>query len=157
MKVDQRECLNLAKTLFKEAYEGPSAQWSWFTNVSPDAGIFALADALNADQASKVANGADRSIAAHIEHLRWSLALTNDTLQGKPWNPDWSASWSVSRVSDEQWKQLRSDLRRAVNEVCASLDAFPAEMDEMMLTGILSLAPHAAHHLGTMRMMAKHV
>ena len=138
--------------LVREAYFGADASATWFVNHEPDSGILGTVEPLNAEQASQPGPANGPSVAAHLEHLRWSLATVNETLRGKPWNPDWSASWSVQSVTDKQWSQLKQDLRREVERL---LEALTPEtftyLDRMALTGILALAPHAAHHLGTLR------
>lgn len=151
----QSEMVQIARELFAEAYEGPGEGWSWFVNAAPDAGVFGAIEPLTASQASSILTPGGHSIAAHTEHLRWSVDLVNRTIHGEPWNPDWSKSWSVHEVTDEQWRTLRADLRRAFNDLKSTLENPPDLTDPMMLRGVFALAPHAAHHLGTIRTMAK--
>lgn len=149
------QVVGIARTLFREAYEGPQEGWSWFTNVEPDAGIFGTIESLTPDRASRAVVPGGHSIAGHVEHLRWSLANVSGTLRGKPWQPDWSASWSVHEVDAERWQKLRADLRDEFNRVLEGIDAREDWSDPMMLTGIFALAPHAAHHLATIREILK--
>lgn len=151
------QILDIARELFSEAYDGALGDATWFVNHGPGAGVFGAIDGLSAAQASAVPNGCDRSIAAHVEHLRWSLANVNAVARGGAWNPDWSASWSVQAVDDAQWDDLRAALRREYELVCDAMSAMPAASDRMMLTGLLAMAPHAAHHLGTIRTMVKRI
>lgn len=149
------DMIRIARELFAEAYEGPADSWSWFVNAAPDAGVLGAIKPLTAAQASRTLTPGGRSIAAHAEHLRWSLDLVNRTIHGEPWNPDWSASWTVQEVTDEQWRTLRAALREAFNNLKTTLDHSPDLSDPMMLRGVFALAPHAAHHLGTIRVIAK--
>jgi len=151
----QSDVIGIAREMFTEAYMGPAPEWSWFTNVEPKAGVLGTIEPLTAEQASRTVIPGGRSIAAHVEHLRWSLELVNRTIGGEPWQPDWSKRWLVQEVNDEQWRTLRANLRKAFDELNATLQQ-PRDLSEpMMLRGVFALAPHAAHHLGTIRTMAK--
>ncbi len=151
------EILDIARELFAEAYEGACDDWTWFVNHGPDGGIFGTIEPLAAEQASAVPDGCQRSIAAHVEHLRWWLANVNGVARGEAWDPDWSTSWSVQSVDADQWNELRDALRREYEGVIAALRSIPSISDRQMLMGICSMAPHAAHHLGTIRQMAKQI
>lgn len=150
-----QDAARIALEFLTEAYEGPPEGWSWFVNAAPDAGVFGAIEPLTAAQASRPLAPGGRSIAAHAEHLRWSLDLTDRTLRGAPWNPDWEQSWTVRTVTDEQWAALKAALRDAYGRVKATLESGPDLSNPMMLRGICALAPHAAHHLGTIRTIAK--
>lgn len=144
----------IIRELFTEAYEGSQGRWTWFVNTEPNCGVFGTIEGLTAEQASKPLTQGGRSIAAHVEHLRWSLANVNGVARGKQWNPDWSGSWAVQEVNDQQWDDLRAALRREFDLVLEAIDAAPEFADRDMLTGMIAMAPHAAHHLGTIRQMA---
>lgn len=149
--------LQIARDLFAEAYEGPKAEWTWFTNTQPDSGVFGSIKSLTAQQASQRLTPNAPSIAAHVEHLRWSLAAVNRTMRGEPWNPDWSESWAVQIVDESQWRELQANLRQEFDTLKAALDAEPAVTDPNMLQGLFALAPHAAYHLGAIRQVTKSV
>lgn len=147
---------SIARELFIEAYEGAQGEATWFVNNDPNCGILGSIAPLTAEQASQTLTEGGRSVAAHVEHLRWSLANVNAVARGGAWNPDWSVSWSVQTVTDAQWNDLQANLRNEYNMVLEALGAVELDgSDRPMLTGILALAPHAAHHLGTIRQMAK--
>lgn len=148
------EVIGLAREFFAEAYEGPQSHGSWFVTAAPDAGLFGTIAPLGADAASRPARPGGPSIAAHVEHLRWSLANVNATVRGAPWNADWSASWSVREVDEKAWAELRRAVRAEYDELHATLAAEPPIDDPTMLRGILALAPHAAYHLGAVRQIA---
>lgn len=153
--VPMSEVIAIARELVAEAYEGPQPHGSWFTSNAADAGLFATLAGLTADAASRPGRPGGPSIAAHVEHLRWSLANVNATIRGEAWNPDWSASWSVATVDEAAWGTLRADVARAFAELRAALEGDPDLSDPMMLRGVLALAPHAAYHLGAIRVQAK--
>jgi hypothetical protein len=130
--------------LFLEAYLGKTKAYTWFTGTL---------DGVSAEAASRSLGGA--SVAAHAEHLRWSLALANAFARGEEPQADWSESWSVDRVDTEAWERLRAELRREFETLSAALETLALDtLDAPTLTGILALAPHAAYHLGAVRQMA---
>lgn len=155
--VPTAEVIAVAREFVIEAYEGPSPQGSWFTSASADAGLFGTIADLPAELASRPGRPGGPSIAAHVEHLRWTLELVNATIRGAPWQPDWSASWSLSTVDEPAWRALRSELRREFSALREALEGGPDVSDPMVLRGMLALAPHAAYHLGAIRLMALQV
>ena len=148
------DVITVARELFAEAYEGPAPQGSWFVSPRPDAGLFDTVARLSAQRASRPSRANGPSIAAHVEHLRWTLERVNATVAGAPWQPDWSESWSVSEVDDAAWDELRSALRREFDQLRAALGGALGVGDPMLLRGVLALAPHAAYHLGAIRLLA---
>ncbi len=148
--------IRIAETLFAEAYQGASEQWTWFVNPGPEGGLFGTIDGLTAKQASTPATEGGRSIAAHVEHLRWSLANANVVARGEAWNENWSESWRVQTVSQAEWDRLRADIRREFETLQKALQSKQGVPDDMQtLTGVCSLAPHAAYHLGAIKLIAK--
>ena len=92
--------------LFSEAYAGPANPSStWFIDNEPDSGILGLIAGVTASEASWSTNRNQpgTTIAAHVEHLRWSLANANAALQGKPYQGNWSESWNTLDADDERW------------------------------------------------------
>ena len=69
--------------LFSEAYDGPNHAYTWFIDNAPKSGVLGTLENISSDDASRtfVENGS--TIAAHTEHLRWSLAQTNAMISGK--------------------------------------------------------------------------
>jgi hypothetical protein len=149
--------IDIARTFFREAYAGAEGGASWFVSAEPDQGVLGTLSRITAAQASRAPAPGARSIAAHAEHLRWSLAAVNDTLRGEPWNPDWSASWSVQEVSESDWDALRAGLEGEFQRALEALEEDRDWSDPMMLTGVCALAPHAAYHLGAIRQIQRAV
>ena len=149
--------VQIVRPLFAEAYEGSDGP-TWFVNNGPEGGLFAVLDGVSAEEASRSVPVGSASIAAHVEHLRWSLANVNNVARGGEWNPDWSASWSVATVDTGAWDALRTNLRSEFAQVLEAIDAGGVDpSDPMVMTGMAALAPHAAHHLGAIRQLARFV
>lgn len=143
--------------LFSEAYYGPPdpKAGTWFIDNHPDAAILPMLAGVSAAEASLSVDARGKpgtTIASHTEHLRWSLANVNATLRGAAYNPDWSASWKVLAVDDQQWVAMRQSLG---NEVDTLLEAVKKQtvLQGEVLNGLIALVPHAAYHLATIRQM----
>lgn len=143
---------NILLELFKEAYTGPTGPNTWFTDNRPESGLFGTLEQVSAEDASRESPSGS-SIAAHAEHLRWSLALTNAYVRGENPTPSWAESWTVKTVDAEAWEKLQTDLRREYEEVAAALGRQEDLSDPQMLTGVMALTPHAAYHLGAVRQL----
>src|ERR1700722_13000032 len=104
----------IVSTLFSELIQGspePSAR-TYMLNRG-DAGLLASLARLSAAGAS-ARHGGGPSIAAHVDHLRYGLALLNRWAAGAPaqWQEmDWTAIWQKNVVSDAEWRVLRDELR----------------------------------------------
>ena len=143
---------NVLLELFKEAYTGPNGPNTWFIDNRPGSGLFGTLDGVSAEDASRL-TPTGSSVAAHAEHLRWSLALTSAYVRGENPTPSWAESWAVKTVDAEAWKKLQADLRREYEEVRAALGRQEDLSDPQMLTGVMALTPHAAYHLGAVRQL----
>lgn len=138
--------------LFAEAYTGPNGPHTWFIDNRPGSGLFGTLDGVSAQDASRPSPSGS-TVAAHTEHLRWSLALTNAYVRGENPTPSWAESWTVKTVDAEAWDNLRADLRREYDEVAAALGRQKDFSDPQTLTGVMALTPHAAYHLGAVRQL----
>jgi hypothetical protein len=67
---------------------------------------------------------------------------------------DWTQAWRVAKVSDREWKELRSRLREEVERWATALEA-PREVKGVELTGMIASIAHLAYHLGAMRQIHK--
>ena len=147
--------------LLIEAYEGPPDAKSptWFNDNDPNAGIFGQINPLSAVEASTSADGSGNpgtTVASHVEHLRWSLANVNKTLKGDPYQSNWAESWKITKINVEEWDLLRGNLRSEVETVCAAIQK-QEQLQGPFLNGLLSLVPHAAYHLATIRQIIERV
>jgi hypothetical protein len=144
---------NVIIEFLSEAYDGPSHPHTWFINNDLESGILGTIKKLKAEEASTpiIENGT--TIAAHIEHLRWSLSKTNSLLCGESPTMNWSESWRVRRVDSEEWMLLIEQLSREFNRLVQSLSSGVSLVSDKPLKEALALIPHAAYHLGAIRQM----
>jgi hypothetical protein len=146
--------------LLTEAYAGPpNPRETWFIDNDPDAGILGVLNHVSAEEASTPVDGkgdAGSTIAANVEHLRWSLANTNATIRGEPWNPNWGESWKTMRANPEEWDRLRGNLRQEFESLRDGI-LRQTELPGEYLNGVIALIPHAAYHLGVIRQMVERI
>jgi hypothetical protein len=143
-------------TLLTEVYDGPpDPSLTWFVDNEPDSGVLGLIEHISAEQASHSVDGSGQrgsTIAANVEHLRWSLANANSAMRGEPFQPDWSESWNTISVDAVEWDHLRRSLRVEYETLREAISR-QEELHGDYLNGVVALIPHAAFHLGLMRQM----
>lgn len=146
--------------LLIEAYDGPpNPSSTWFIDNEPDSGILGILKSVSAADASTSVDGsgcAGSTIAANVEHLRWSLANANGALRGEPYQENWKESWNLLETDEAAWIRLRGALREEYETLRNSIKQ-QEKLEGDYLTGVLALIPHAAYHLGTIRQMIERV
>jgi hypothetical protein len=153
--METNEVIRSIIILFSEAYAGPPDPSStWFIDNQPDSGILGIIGSVSAAQASWSSNEQKpgTSIAAHVEHLRWSLANANGALLGKPYQGNWKESWNTLNADEIEWARLQKELRTEFDALLENLQK-QTELPGEYLLGVMALAPHAAYHLGTIRQL----
>lgn len=117
-----------------------------------DPGLLASIESLSADAASASSSGG-KSIAAHVDHLRYDFSLFNRWVSGEP-DPsktaDWTQSWKKARVTGGEWRALRDDLRREVERWRETLRE-ERELPEPVVMWMVASVPHTSYHLGAIR------
>ena len=138
-------------TLFRELIDGVPRDPSYMLNTG-DVGLHGSLEKLSGEDASRTSHGS-ASIAAHVDHLRYGLALMNQWKSGvkNPWaNADWTKSWKISAVTDAEWDRLRRELQLETHQWLDALGA-ARSMDETQLTYMVASIAHLAYHLGAVR------
>ncbi len=97
------------------------------------------------------------TIAAHTEHLRFSLSLANRAFRGEnPYgNADWAGSWRTQTLDAVEWDNQRAALRHEHEQLLAAIRSREDWDDPMMFQGALALIGHAAYHLGAIRQISR--
>ncbi len=140
-------------SLFSELVHGAPASGAFVLNPG-DAGLLASLDALSAEAASTAREGG-ASIAAHVDHLRYGLSLMNRWAAGEnPFqNADSTVAWQRTRVSADEWDELRRELRREIDGWHAALQS-DRVVAGVELDGVIGSVIHLAYHLGAIRQIA---
>ena len=141
---------DVIKEFLEEVYDGPKHEYTWFINNDPNSGLLGTIENMDSNDASTQITQNGTTIAAHIEHLRWTLEKTNAYLRGEKQAMIWLESWRVRKVNDAEWETLIQQLRREYIAIKESVKEMKWASDEQ-LKEILALIPHAAYHLGAIR------
>lgn len=151
--MNTRELTTTLPTLFSELVNGsPDLGVGTYMLNRGDQGLLASLENVSASAASSTSLGGG-SIAAHVDHIRFGLALLNRWAAGEeaPWKgADWTGSWRKTSVTDDEWRALRDELRREADAWIAALRT-PREVPEPALNWIVGSVAHLAYHLGAIR------
>lgn len=144
-------------TLFRELVDGVPRGPSYMINIG-DIGLLGSLDKISAADASHIHDGGT-SIAAQVDHIRYGIALMNQWRSGvaNPWaGADWTASWRKTSVSNEQWRQLRAELRDETHQWLDTIGS-ARELDETQLMYMMASIAHLAYHFGAIRQMDRSI
>jgi len=144
--------------MLTEIFDGPPGQEAYVLNPG-DPGLLRQLETIDARAASMRPAPGRSSIAAHVDHLQFGLALLNRWAAGEenPWaGSDFNASWQRTAVSDDEWRALRDTLRRDAESWRAAV-ATRVGWDDMAAAAALSTAAHTAYHLGAIRQVLQEV
>jgi len=143
--------------VLRELVVGADAEACWVLNRG-DPGLLASLDKLSAAEASAIPGSGGASIAAHVDHLRYGLGLLLRWGEGE--NPfadaDWAASWRRTRVSEAEWRALRTDFAETARR-WLKVVAVPRRLNRLELTGMIASVVHLSYHLGAMRQMDRSI
>lgn len=139
--------------LLAEVYIGSRGEESWVIDAHPGHGFTAAIKTITAEQASTPLVEGGTTIAAHTEHLRWSLHFALKFYQGEVPSSNWEESWKIRTVNDAEWQTLQQDLLEVYNTVKQRIAGVDNWSDPFLLKGTLALLPHAAYHLGSIKQL----
>ena len=135
-----------------EIFDGPPGQEAYVLNPG-DPGLLRQLDGIDASAASQRPMPGKTTIAAHVDHLHFGLAILNRWAAGEE-NPfagaDFNASWQRTAVNEGQWRTLRDNLRQEA-EKWRGVVAARTSWDDMAASAALSTVAHTAYHLGAIR------
>jgi hypothetical protein len=138
--------------MLTEIFEGPPGKEAYLLNPG-DPGLLRQLATIDAGAASRRPMPGKTTIAAHVDHLHFSLSILNRWAAGEP-NPfagaDWNGSWQRTTVTDEQWRTLCEGLRHEA-EKWRSVVATRTTWDDVGAVAALSTAAHTAYHFGAIR------
>jgi hypothetical protein len=137
--------------LHEELVHGAPGDFGYVLNPQ-DPGLLRSLRKLSAEEASAVGAGGGATIAAHVDHLRYSHQLLNRWSQGE--NPfaeaDYAASWKISKVNKTEWRELLETLEEELVRWNETLHQ-PRDLTPVELRGVVSSVVHLAYHLGAIR------
>jgi hypothetical protein len=139
--------------LLEELYIGTNGQPTFVIDRYPGEGLTAVIKNVTATEASTPSISGGSTIAAHTEHIRWSLDYALEFYSGKIPQRDWKDSWGVHEVGEEQWQQLQKDLLEVYGKLTDTITNVSDWSNPMLLKGTLALVPHAAYHLSAVKQL----
>src|SRR5689334_8738635 len=138
--------------MLTEIFNGPPGDEAYVLNPG-DPGLLRQLDAIDAKTASTSPTPGQKSIAAHVDHVCFGLAILNRWAAGEanPWaGADFNASWQRTGVTEDQWRRLRDELRGEADSWKKAVAA-RTTWDDMSAAAGLSTVAHTAYHLGAIR------
>ena len=145
---------------YRETFEGEVTKGKcWITDGTPESALLGTIESLTPQQAFMPPSADARSIAAHVEHLRFALDLTLRRLHGENPDADWPSSFNLSERTPESWAKLKRDLGQAYEAVLKFLQerrlASVEDWQPIHVAGLCAMTAHNAYHLGAIRQIAK--
>lgn len=144
---------------FRETFEGKVGEWVWIVDATPNTGVFASIESVSVVDAYVAPAAGMNTIAAHVAHLRFSLDLTHERLQGENPPADWASSFATPDPSTQAWETQKAELRRAYDAVLALLQESRAktvqEWPAINVVGLAAMTAHNAYHLGAIRQLVR--
>ena len=107
---------------------------------------------VSAAEASRPITEKGTSIASQVDHIRFYLSVLNDYIDGK-WHDkvDWQESWKRKSVTDNEWNELRAQLKDDYVILLKHINSIGDWNDEKRLGGAMAIIVHTAYHLGAIR------
>jgi hypothetical protein len=139
--------------LLREIYIGSEVEQTWIIDGRPGYGITSTMKGITAKKASTPIVEGGSTIAAHTEHLRWSLEFALTFYRGEQPSGNWEESWTVHQVTEEEWEQLQLALLVAYQKLIYALKEVKDWSNPHFLKGTMALLPHAAYHLGAVKQL----
>ena len=116
----------------------------------PKGGLFTTLEGMSAEAASSESR-TQRSIAAHVEHLRVYVAALRGYMNGATDETDWEASWATNKVSSLEWNALQAALKRDYEMLMTDLEQVPD--GDLRLAESMAILAHSAYHFGAIRQL----
>ena len=138
--------------MLTEIFDGPPGQEAYLLNQG-EPGLLSQLDSIEAITASKRPMPGKTTIASHVDHVHYGLALLNRWAAGdtNAWaGADWNGSWQRTTVNEDQWRTLRAGLRHDADQ-WRKVVVTRTNWDDLGAAAALSTAAHTAYHFGAIR------
>lgn len=122
--------------------------------LDPGDNFFTTLDSVTAEQASVPVVGDGNSIASQVNHVIFYFDVAFQYMRGEnPGKQDWGKAWELVTVNQEQWGNLKQELRDRQQTLLRLISETPdAAFDhEDMVGGAMAAIAHNAFHLGQIR------
>ena len=115
--------------------------------------LFDTLNQVSAEEASIAVGNRCASIAAQVEHVIFYLDVLVSSIAGQDVGKvDWDEIWSrVSRVTPEEWYELKVRLKATYTRVCELLRGIENWELNDAIGDSMAIVVHTAYHLGEIR------
>lgn len=142
------QALLIALEMAVEGDETDRERYGWYN------GLWFAVKNLSAREAAKSLGPGRSSVAAHLDHVRITLAYTRHALAGQEYRADWESSWKLVAPSEAQWEEIKAGFRREYEALRAFLEHKPSWRGPGLAAAINNIA-HTAYHAGAVRQILK--
>ncbi len=148
MAVSLKDVTDQLLDVLRETFEGPRDVWSYFTDNTPEAGLFGTLNTVGAAEASRMTG--KTSIAAHVRHVVFALDASTAWISGDRSVRNWKESWRADSLREPAWRELLGRLEISYRALRNAIEEHALATVESM-GGALGALAHAAYHLGAIR------
>lgn len=116
--------------------------------------IWETLENVTAEQASVPIAPGGNSIAGQLNHMNFYFDVMATYMRNdRPEKPDWAEAWKTVEVDEDQWQDLKRNLRKRQDELFTLIDAAPDEVfaNPDIVGGTYAIVAHTAFHLGQIR------
>ncbi len=138
------------KSNILEVFEETFTQTRGIYLDRPKGSLLETLENISAEVAS-VASKNQRSIAAHVEHLRVYLVALHGYMNGATSPTDWDASWQTHSVTELEWRDLRDNLKAAYETLYQ--DLLELRDGDIKFAESIAILTHSAYHFGAIRQL----
>lgn len=141
------------KTLLRETFDGvPAGGAAWYTDAGPGGSLSDLLNSISHHQASTAPIPGRKTIAAHVEHLRFHMDVLTSFIAGERQSVDWKQSWKLTTVDETAWDDLKRELYMAQARLERMIER--THWKQLSLAAGIGAITHIAHHFGAIRQLA---
>lgn len=116
--------------------------------------IFESINELKSVEASEKIDGSNETIAGHIYHVIFYIIVLQEYITDvRTGKTDWSKSWVVSEVTNNEWQDLKEKLRYEYDKLRGFIESIEEWVNGDYFGGILSILTHCSYHLGALRQL----
>ena len=132
----------------KMALYGDEQNHGWYNGL-----LFAL-EGVSAERASRPPAPGRATVAAHAEHVRFTLQVVNAWGRGENPEVDWADSWKVQTVNQDEWNTLREGIKREFEALREGIQNRTTWREQGLMTMINNIG-HTAYHASAIRQLLK--
>ncbi|WP_080839368.1 DinB family protein [Cohnella massiliensis] len=144
--------------LLAELIDGPEeGRFTWVLNPGKGNGLLDSLRRLSGAEASAIRIPGRASIAAHANHLRFSLELLNRKSRGEALfaDEDWAKSWELQTVTEPEWRGLIARLQDEAHSWMHHVMTAETEWDEKTTVEAIASSAHVAYHFGAIQQLLR--